>query len=288
MISAARRSCVGVHEARTGTSPRSSRTPSCFSRRTPRAHRVLVERRAAPRRRSRMRSGIGMRARRRAIGGGAGYDGSQICSLWTRRISISSRWPSVTSRPVGAPFISIIVLSAVVVPCTRMSSSRAEVGEREAEAVGELREPVHDAGRLVVERGRRLVEHDLAVGRHADEVGERPADVDPDPVAHRSALTRRGRGPRRPARARSVASLVDREREVVERAGEHDAVVALGALDAHVLVEHVVEHRLRVAVERVAPAATAAVVVHDPLAGRRSAPSRRCAARRTGRRSRSG
>jgi hypothetical protein len=28
----------------------------------------------------------------------------------------------VTSSPVGAPFISIIVLSAVVVPCTRMSS----------------------------------------------------------------------------------------------------------------------------------------------------------------------
>ena len=63
-----------------------------------------------------------MRARRRAMGGGAGYDGSQICSLWTRRISISSRWPSVTSRPTAAPFISIMVLSAVVVPCTTMSS----------------------------------------------------------------------------------------------------------------------------------------------------------------------
>ena len=69
------------------------------------------------------RSGIGMRARRRAIGGGAGYDGSQISSLCTRRSSISSRWPSVTSRPVAAPSISIIVLSAVVVPCTSASSA---------------------------------------------------------------------------------------------------------------------------------------------------------------------
>ena len=62
-----------------------------------------------------------MRTRRRAMGVGAGYDGSQISSLYTRRISISSRWPRVTSSPVGAPFISIMVLSAVVVPCTTMS-----------------------------------------------------------------------------------------------------------------------------------------------------------------------
>ena len=38
-----------------------------------------------------VRSAIGILARRRAIGRGAGYDGSQISSLWTRRISISSR-----------------------------------------------------------------------------------------------------------------------------------------------------------------------------------------------------
>ena len=55
---------------------------ACFSRRTPRPHRVLVERRAAPRLRSPCARGIGMRARRRAIGGGAGYVGSQISSLW--------------------------------------------------------------------------------------------------------------------------------------------------------------------------------------------------------------
>ena len=92
------------------------------------------------------RSGIGMRLRRRAIGNGAGYDGSQICSLCTRRISISSRWPSVTRRPVAAPFISIIVLSAVVVPCTRMSSweqrSASGIPKRSASCVRPFITPV--------------------------------------------------------------------------------------------------------------------------------------------------
>src|SRR4051794_169588 len=48
---------------------------------------------------------------------------------------------------------------------------------------------------------------------------------------------------------------VDAQRQVGEGSGQHDAVVTGRALDAHVLVEHVVEHRLRVAVERVAPTA---------------------------------
>src|SRR5215510_8131039 len=59
--------------------------------------------------------------------------------------------------------------------------------------------------------------------------------------------------------------LVDGEGEVLEGAGEDDAVVALGAFDAHVLVEDVVEHGVRLTAERVAPSAAAAVVVHDPL-----------------------
>ena len=96
---------------------------------------------------------------------------------------------------------------------------------------------------------RRLVEHDLAVGRDADQVGERAPDVDPDPVAHRLS----GAIAARSARSCSVAVVVDRERQVFERAGEHDAVVAARAFDRHVLVEHVVEHGLRVAVERDRP-----------------------------------
>src|SRR2546421_12965488 len=59
--------------------------------------------------------------------------------------------------------------------------------------------------------------------------------------------------------------LVDLEGEVLERAAQHHAVVALGALEAHVLVEHVVEHGLRLTVEWAAPTAATAVVVHDPL-----------------------
>ena len=41
-----------------------------------------------------------------------------MSSLKHRRNSISSRNPSLTISPVGAPDIWIIVLSAVVVPCT--------------------------------------------------------------------------------------------------------------------------------------------------------------------------
>ena len=96
-------------------------TPSCFSRCTPRRTACSSSSRTTAPVLS-IRSRIGMRARRRAIGIGPGEFGSQIDSLWQRRSSISSRWPSVTSSPVFAPFISIIVLSAVVVPCTRISS----------------------------------------------------------------------------------------------------------------------------------------------------------------------
>ncbi len=107
---------------RRGTSPRSTarRAPSGAARRRgPRPRRAG----GAPRRCATCARRSGCGHRRRAMAGGAGYDGSQIISLWTRRISISSRWPSVTSRPVRAPFISIIVLSAVVVPCTTISRS---------------------------------------------------------------------------------------------------------------------------------------------------------------------
>src|SRR5262249_39497344 len=55
------------------------------------------------------------------------------------------------------------------------------------------------------------------------------------------------------------------QREVFERTGEHDAVVTLGSGYGHVLVEHVVEHSLGIAVERVAPTAAAAVVVVEQL-----------------------
>jgi hypothetical protein len=59
-----------------------------------------------------------MRRRRGAIGGGGAMAGSQMSSLYPRRSSISSRCPAVVISPVTAPLISIMVLSAVVVPWT--------------------------------------------------------------------------------------------------------------------------------------------------------------------------
>src|SRR5262249_57462582 len=53
----------------------------------------------------------------------------------------------------------------------------------------------------------------------------------------------------------------DRARELLERAREHDAVLAARRLDRHVLVEHVVEHLLGWPGERIAPPAAATVVV---------------------------
>src|SRR5680860_1308226 len=76
---------------------------------------------------------------------------------------------------------------------------RAEVGQWRVEPAGQLGEAVHHARRLVVDRGWGLVEDDVVVGRDADEVGERPPDVDPDPIAHQ-------RGARRSERSFSVAS----------------------------------------------------------------------------------
>ena len=220
MISAARRSCAGFTklEQEHDRDRLARRAASAGGRRgAPRPRRAV----RAPRRRKFMRSGIGMRARRRAIGGGAGYVGSQISSLWTRRISISSRCPSVTSRPVGAPFISIIVLSAVVVPWTTMSISAQSSASGRSNRSASCCEAVHDPDGLVVGRRRRLVEHDLAVRRHADEVGERAPDVHSRPGSPSSAPALR------PTSGGGL--LVDREREVLERAGQHDAVVALGA-----------------------------------------------------------
>ena len=44
--------------------------------------------------------------------------------------------------------------------------------------------------------------------------------------------------------------MVDLESQVFERSAQHDAVLSACRLDAHVLVEHVVEHCGWVAVER--------------------------------------
>src|SRR3954468_8814538 len=210
-----------------------------------------------------------MRTRRRAIGVGAGYVGSQISSLWTRRISISSRWPSVTSRPVGAPSISIIVLSAVVVPCTTMSRSEqswsSERPLRSATSAMAFITPVDWSSSVV---GVLSSWTRPSGGTQMTSVNWPPTST---PMRSPTSGPL-GRAPLRPELFGRVG--VDGERQLFQRAGEHDAVLAGRGLDADVLVEHVVQHRLRVAVERASPAAASAVVVHDPLAGRDRLPVR--------------
>ena len=60
----------------------------------------------------------------------------------------------------------------------------AQLRDGDPEPGGELLEPLHHAGRLVVERRVGLVERDVTCRGHADDVGERAADVHTDPVAH--------------------------------------------------------------------------------------------------------
>src|SRR3954471_3347315 len=290
-ISAARSSCAGfTNEKRNITAI--DCTSSCRSRRTPaRTASSSSGFRTSPV--CDIRSPIAMRARRRAIAGGAGYDGSQIISLWTRRISISSRWPWVTSSPVRAPFISIIVLSAVVVPWTTMSrpvQSCVTVTPKcsaswpmpvitprdwSSSVVGVLSSTTSPSSVTQIRSVNvpptstptryRLTPLPLS-GLRAGPPNKQPA--------HRwasAALAESGSTPpsRSALRAQRVGGgRIDRQGQVRERTREHHAVVTRRTLDAHVLVEHVVEHGLRVAVEGIAPAAASAVVVHDPLAGR--------------------
>src|SRR4029077_1925382 len=56
---------------------------------------------------------------------------------------------------------------------------------REAEARGELRDPIDHAERLVLGRRRRLQEGHRAFLIDADDIGESAPDVDADPVARR-------------------------------------------------------------------------------------------------------
>ena len=81
----------------------------------------------------------------------------------------------------------------------------AEGSERHAEPLGQLRQAVHHPARLVLDGGRGLVEHHLTLRRDAEQVGERAADVDAEPVSHRPCGTPEAQA-RSDARRRAVAS----------------------------------------------------------------------------------
>ena len=148
---------------RTGSRRRSTRCPGGAAGAPPGAR---------PPRRAASRAGRGSRAApgRRSGGGGArsapaaGTPGPR-CSPCSRGGSRSRRGgPLVIKSPVTAPFISIIVLSAVVVPWTTRSVRARKRCDVEAVAGGELADAVHHAAALVVERGRHLEELDRAAG----------------------------------------------------------------------------------------------------------------------------
>ena len=61
--------------------------------------------------------------------------------------------------------------------------------QRELQPRRDLGEPGHEAARGIVGRAARLVDEPHAVADE-EEVGERPADVDADPVAHARSLRR--------------------------------------------------------------------------------------------------
>ena len=178
----------------------------------------------------------------------------------------------MTSSPVGAPRIWIIVLSPVVVPCTIDPVAASSAPRSRRSRGGERAQPGQHAHRLVGGGRRRLLEQHRPVGAEQDQVGERAPDVDSDAsVADPPPAPRRvASGPLRRGRR-----LVDRQRQLLERAAQHHAVALPGRVERHVLVPHVVEHRGGVAVQRVAPAAAAAEVEHEPVAGLHAHPGHR-------------
>ena len=153
-----------------------------------------------------MRSGTARRTRRRTIGSGAGNAASQMSSLYPRRMSISSRNPWLQMSPARAPFIWIIVLSPVVVPCTIVTVLARRSASDSPSPVREEVEPREHAVGLVGRRRRRLLEADRPVAVREHEVGEGAADVDADAVpgvSHpRRASSGRAVGRSRPRRPR--------------------------------------------------------------------------------------
>ena len=93
-----------------------------------------------------------MRARRRAIGSGAGYDGSQISSLWhAAHLDLVAVALGDEQAGGGAVHLDHRVVGGGGAVHEDVEL-RAELGEREPEALGQLAEAVHHADRLVVER----------------------------------------------------------------------------------------------------------------------------------------
>ena len=108
-----------------------------------------------------------------------------------------------------------------------------EGGRLEPELGGDLPEPRGDAVGRVLGRRARLVDGARPVLAEDQEVRERPADVDADPVASSGAARAQTRGLR----------LVDAAQVPVYR----DPVAGTGLPDGHQAVAHLLEHAPRIA-----------------------------------------
>src|SRR5439155_14821640 len=75
---------------------------------------------------------------------------------------------------------------------------REEVAQLHAALLGELAQPLHHADRLVFGRRAMLPEREAALRVDDEEVGERPTDVDADPVPHSQILSMTAAEPRPP------------------------------------------------------------------------------------------
>ncbi len=93
---------------------------------------------------------------------------------------MTSRWPSVVSRPTLAPLCSSSALVATVVPCTMRSVCARRSAGSEVEQIGQAIEAGHHADRGVLRRGSDLCQRGVAGVVHRDQVGEGAADVDAD------------------------------------------------------------------------------------------------------------
>ena len=131
-----------------------------------------------------------------------------MTGIRSRRSSSTSRKPAVVRRAQRAPLPSSTAFEATVVAWTTLVTLR----RRRPGLVEQLEDALDDAAGVVVRRRQHLLRPQRAVGAEQDDVRERAADVDADPVARSATVDSsarrcrtagaRGRGRRRRRRRR--------------------------------------------------------------------------------------
>ena len=156
-------------------------TPSFCNRRTPTRTASSSRGRTTLPSKS-QRSGMGMRARRRAIGSGGGAVGPDLLLVVPPELDLVAVALRGEEPGGGATHLDHRVVGRGR-PVHEGLDGTAERLHVQAEGLGQLLDARQHPLRLVVGGRRRLVQDDLAVRRDADEVGERATHVDAHPVA---------------------------------------------------------------------------------------------------------